>query len=49
MASMEGHVVSQMEAGDHVIYLIEITSATSKNEAADFDPFVHVRKNGFSY
>ncbi len=47
IASMEGSVASQMEAGDHTIYLIDITSATSPT--ADAEPFVHIRKNGFSY
>lgn len=49
MASMEGTVVSRMEAGDHIILLIEIGRAVAHQEPADFDPFVHVRKNGFSY
>lgn len=49
MASMEGTVVSQMEAGDHHIYLVEITGAVPHEDPADFDPFIHVRKNGFSY
>lgn len=47
IASMEGRVVSQMEAGDHTIYLVDITSATAL--PADAAPFVHIRKNGFSY
>lgn len=49
MASLEGTVVSQMEAGDHIIYLVDVTSATAHQDAALFDPFVHVRKNGFNY
>ncbi|MDG1897902.1 MAG: flavin reductase family protein [Fuerstiella sp.] len=49
MASMEGRVLSRMSAGDHIIYLIEITSGTAHQDASGFDPFVHVRKNGFSY
>jgi flavin reductase (DIM6/NTAB) family NADH-FMN oxidoreductase RutF len=49
MASMEGQVVSQMPAGDHIIYLIEITSACSSGSADLFEPFVHIRKNGFGY
>lgn len=48
-ASMEGRVVSQMEAGDHVIYLLDITSARSHASDTDATPFVHIRKNGFSY
>ena len=49
MATMEGKVVASMESGDHVIYLVEITDAVSHQQAEDFNPFVHVRKNGFSY
>ncbi len=49
MASMEGNVVSQMEAGDHIIYLVDITSATSHGDLPNAVPFVHLRKNGFNY
>ncbi|MCA9084963.1 MAG: flavin reductase [Planctomycetaceae bacterium] len=49
MASLEGEVVSAMEAGDHTIYLVTIKHAVAHQDAAAFDPFVHVRRNGFSY
>lgn len=49
MASMEGRVESCIEAGDHVIYLVTITKAHSHRAVSEFDPFVHIRKNGFSY
>ena len=49
LASMEGRVVSTMEAGDHIIYLVEITSAAVSETSADAVPFVHIRKNGFNY
>lgn len=49
MASMEGKVVSAMEAADHVVYLVEITNAIAHQAADEFNPFVHVRKNGFNY
>ncbi|MEQ9407054.1 MAG: flavin reductase family protein [Fuerstiella sp.] len=49
LASMEGTVLSQMSAGDHIIYLVKITTATSPESSSDREPFVHVRKNGFSY
>ncbi|MEZ6130229.1 MAG: flavin reductase family protein [Planctomycetaceae bacterium] len=49
LASMEGLVHSQMEAGDHVIYLVEITAAVSHTDSPDVVPFVHIRKNGFNY
>lgn len=49
MASMEGTVSSQMTAGDHVVFLITLTGAVCHREPSQFEPFVHVRKNGFSY
>lgn len=49
MASMEGNVCGQMDAGDHRILLVTITDAIHHKEPASFEPFVHVRKNGFGY
>lgn len=49
MTSMEGSVTGFMDAGDHRIYLVTLTAATAHRDPAEFDPFVHVRKNGFSY
>lgn len=49
MLTLEGRVESSMDAGDHVIYLVTVTSGTAHQEVGDFDPFIHVRKNGFSY
>ena len=49
MASLEGTVVSELEAADHIIYLVDITSAKAHRDPGDFDPFVHIRKNGFNY
>jgi flavin reductase (DIM6/NTAB) family NADH-FMN oxidoreductase RutF len=49
MASMEGTVSDHIEAGDHCIYLVTITNAVAHRDVAEFDPFVHVRKNGFGY
>jgi flavin reductase (DIM6/NTAB) family NADH-FMN oxidoreductase RutF len=49
MASMEGIVTSQMEAADHVIFLVTVTNAVAHAEPDQFDPFVHVRRNGFNY
>jgi len=49
MASMEGVISGQMEAGDHVIFLVTLTNAVAHRDVSEFDPFVHVRKNGFSY
>lgn len=49
LGSLEGTVESSMEAGDHVIYLVNVTNASSPEDAASLEPFVHIRKNGFSY
>ena len=49
MASMEGIVAGQMESGDHLILLVTLTNAVCHREPAECDPFVHLRKNGFSY
>lgn len=49
MTSMEGAVAGRMDAGDHVIVLITLTAATAHRDPSEFDPFVHIRKNGFSY
>jgi flavin reductase (DIM6/NTAB) family NADH-FMN oxidoreductase RutF len=49
MACMEGIVSGRMEAGDHIIYLVSLTNAVANRDAAEFDPYVHIRKNGFSY
>lgn len=48
LGSLEGHVAGRMASGDHVIYLVEITSARAGVEVAA-EPAVHVRKNGLRY
>lgn len=49
LSSLEGTVTSRLEAGDHIIYLVDITSATSHPDGEESEPFVHIRKNGFNY
>jgi flavin reductase (DIM6/NTAB) family NADH-FMN oxidoreductase RutF len=49
MTCMEGCVAGRMEAGDHVVYLVTLTNAVANRDASEFDPWVHIRKNGFSY
>ncbi len=49
LMSMEGTVSSQMESGDHWIYLITIHHAHSHRDVGSAEAFVHLRKNGFSY
>ena len=46
---LAGTVRAQLAAGDHEVYLIEITEA-GQGPAFDSDrPMVHIRKNGLSY
>jgi len=49
MMTLEGRVEASMESGDHVIYLVTITAGTAHQEVDAFEPFVHIRKNGFNY
>lgn len=46
---LEGRVTGQTEAGDHVVYIVEILSAGSGEQIATGKPMVHIRKNGFKY
>lgn len=49
MASMEGLIAGQLESGDHRILLVTLTNAVCHCEPSAGEPFVHLRKNGFSY
>lgn len=49
MGYLEGIVRSQVEAGDHVIYAVEIIAGGCGPEFAASKPMVHIRKNGFNY
>lgn len=48
---LEGNVRNKMDAGDHFIYLVELTAAGSANPEAipSSAPWTHIRKTGFSY
>jgi flavin reductase (DIM6/NTAB) family NADH-FMN oxidoreductase RutF len=46
---LEGRVTGRMEAGDHVVYAVEITAAGAGPDFAKGAPWVHVRKNGLNY
>ncbi|MCA9039947.1 MAG: flavin reductase [Planctomycetaceae bacterium] len=48
---MEGTVKDKLEAGDHYIYLVELTGAGTEDEETLIAaaPWTHIRKNGFSY
>ncbi|HAV33144.1 MAG TPA: hypothetical protein DC058_22720 [Planctomycetaceae bacterium] len=49
MAALEGTVTSLLDAGDHLICLVTLNAAHPVRNPAEFDPFIHVRKNGLSY
>ena len=46
---LEGRIAGQTDAGDHVIYLVEIVGAGSGERLDEEKPMVHIRKNGFNY
>ncbi|MGH7199666.1 MAG: flavin reductase, partial [Planctomycetaceae bacterium] len=46
---LEGRVVERLDAGDHRLYLVEITGAGAGPALRELPPMVHVRKNGFRY
>ena len=49
MCSLEGHIEAKLSAGDHDIHLITLTNATAHRDPAEFEPWVHIRKNGLGY
>lgn len=49
LVTLEGNVRGRMNAGDHSIVLVELTNATELPECRQAEPFVHTRRNGFSY
>lgn len=46
---LEGEVTAQLDAGDHVLYLVTLTAAGAGPDLAVERPYVHVRKNGLNY
>ena len=46
---LEGTVTSQADAGDHLVYVVEITAASRGADLETEKPWVHIRKNGFGY
>lgn len=46
---LEGRVTGQIEAGDHIVYLLEVEAAGEGALLSEKRPMVHIRKNGFSY
>lgn len=49
MASWEGRIVDQLEAGDHILYLVTVNHVHVHRDSSAYEPFVHLRKNGFNY
>ena len=46
---LEGEVVGELEAGDHVTVLLSLIDAGSSGDPTLQQPMTHVRKNGFGY
>jgi flavin reductase (DIM6/NTAB) family NADH-FMN oxidoreductase RutF len=46
---LEGRVTQRLETSDHVLYLVELTGGGQGPRLAEDRPYVHIRKNGFSY
>lgn len=46
---LEGDVVGQTDAGDHIVYVVNVTAAGSGPGLDNDPPMVHIRKNGFGY
>ena len=46
---LEGRVRNSVDAGDHQIYVIEITAGTAGENLESEKPRVHIRKNGLGY
>lgn len=49
LGSLEGKVVSQTAAGDHYVYVVQLTGASAGENLDTAKPWVHVRKNGLNY
>ena len=46
---LEGRIVSQFPAGDHLIHVMEITGAGAGEKLPAERPMIHLRKSGFNY
>ncbi|MBD3671936.1 MAG: flavin reductase [Planctomycetaceae bacterium] len=49
MGSLEGTVTQQCVVGDHTIFFLQIENALQGAAFDEDEPYVHIRKNGFSY
>jgi flavin reductase (DIM6/NTAB) family NADH-FMN oxidoreductase RutF len=46
---LAGDVTGQIDAGDHLVYLLRVTEAGFGRRREDELPWVHLRKNGLGY
>lgn len=46
---LAGEVIGQLDAGDHMIYALQLTEAGQGPTLDDEKPWVHIRKNGLAY
>jgi flavin reductase (DIM6/NTAB) family NADH-FMN oxidoreductase RutF len=46
---MEGTIASSVDAADHTVYLVQLSTAGAGKRFAQERPWVHIRKNGLSY
>jgi len=49
LGHLAGKIIGQIDAGDHIVYAVEITGADSSEVLNESKPMVHIRKNGFNY
>ncbi len=49
LTTLEGTVEKSLDSGDHRIVLITVSTAVVHHDPAETEPFVHLRRNGFSY
>ena len=49
MGWLAGQVVNSVNAGDHTVYVVQLTHGSPAATIETEKPFVHIRKNGFGY
>lgn len=49
LGHLAGRIAGRLDAGDHVVYLVEIEEARAGELIAEKQPMVHIRRNGFGY
>jgi flavin reductase (DIM6/NTAB) family NADH-FMN oxidoreductase RutF len=49
IGALEGRIVGHHEAGDHVVFFLQIENAVAGSGFDTEEPYVHIRKNGFNY